>query len=126
MSETLELTLSLKLNGKELQNFPIHKRITVDEVQALLPSSKADDGDLTTFSAIAVGDVDSVTVFYFEAIDGAVGVRIEGSETGSTALRLASGGLVLVFGATGITDTNLTDNQNTGGVVNRRILAGGT
>lgn len=128
MSESLEVTISLKLNGDEIKGlgFPINRRLEVDEVQALGPSEKANDGNDTTFTAVAIGDVDSVQALFYQVIDQAGGVRLEGGEATNVAVRLNAGGFVLIFGATGITDTNITDNNNSGSTLKKRVLAGGT
>jgi len=127
MSESLELTVSLKQNGQELTNlgFPLNKRITVDEVQSFGPTEEADDTNDTTFSQIPVDEVASVKAFVYQAIDQALGVRIEGGEATNVAIRLDAGGILIAFGAT-ITATNITVNNNSGSTAKQRGLAGGT
>lgn len=128
MSESLEITVSLKLNGEELKSlgFPLNRRVEVDEVQLMGPVDKADDGDDTTFSQVPIDSVASVEVLVYQAIDQALGLRVEGGESSTTAILLDAGGLVLIFDATGITVTNITDNNDSGSTAKRRGLAAGT
>jgi hypothetical protein len=127
MSESLELTVSCKLNGQELTSlgFPLNRRITVDEVQLFGPTEEADDGNDTTFSQVPVDQVASVKAFIWQAVDQAMGLRVEGGEATNVALRYDAGGIHISFGAT-ITATNITVNNNSGSTAKQRGLAGGT
>lgn len=121
---TIELYLSLKIDGDEANGFPLRRRLEVDEVQRF-NTQEADDGNDTTFSALPVGEVDSVQVLVYDSVDQATGVRLEGGEATNVAVRLNAGGLVAVFNGT-LTDTNLTVNNNSGAVARIKGLAGGT
>ena len=128
MSTILEATISLKVNGHELRalGFPLTARMTVDEFHAAGPYEEANDALDTTFSALPVGEIDSVRVFFLQALDQAIGQRLEGGEAGNTAVRLNAGGFIFIFNATGLTDTNLTINNNSGVTAQILPIVGGT
>ncbi len=128
MASTYEINLSIKRNGQELTSlgFPVRARLSTDEDTFLPDISKAADGNDTSFTALSIGEVDSVQAFFYQAIDQALGVRVEGGESSNTAIRLNAGGFILIFDAVGITDSNITDNNNAGAAARVKSIAAGT
>ena len=122
---TIALTISLTIDEKVPLGFPLTFTQDVDEITQLIPSEKSADGNATSFTALSIGDVDTVQFLFFKAISQALGLRIEGSESSSTAIRLDAGGFLLA-GKVTLTDSNITLNNNAGAVGTYNCLAGGT
>lgn len=124
---TLEINLTIRKDGKPLQGFdPLFLRLNVDEFQSFGPTEEADDGDDTTFSDIPANQIASVQVMAFQAIDQALGLRAYAGSDANGAIRLDAGGLVLIVDATGITNTDLDVNNNSGSTAKTRGFVGGT
>lgn len=121
---TIQVYLDVKVDGVRQNQFPVYRSYTVDEVQTF-DYTEANDGDNTTFSAVPLNQVDSVQNLIVQALDQAIGLRVEGSESSSVAIRLSATGLVAIFDAT-ITNTNITVNNNSGSDARIAGLGAGT
>lgn len=120
----MQLTLDARINGYSALGFPLQFLFTLDELQQF-DYDEPDDGNDTTFSALPVTQIDTVEALLVQAIDNAIGIRLEGGEVGNAALRLSARGGILVWGAT-LTGTNLTVNNNTGVTARVAGFGGGT
>ncbi len=109
MADVIEIRIDVLVNGKRHRLFPWHIRQSVDEIQEFDYDEPADNND-TTFSALPVTQVGTVQLLIVRAVD-AVGLRTEGGEAGSAAIRLSDNGLALLMNAI-VTNTNLTVNVN--------------
>lgn len=123
MAELIQVHIDIRVNGQS--RFRLHRTYTVDEVQYFDPYEKAADGGDTTFVALPVGEVDSVKVLAFHAVDQALGLRAEGGEATNVAIRHDVGGFLVAGGVT-IPDSVLTVNNNAGATAKIRGLAAGT
>lgn len=119
----LQLTIDAKVDGNPVRGFPKNLLLSVDETQEFDYEEPGDSND-TTFSALPIGEVDSVQTLILEAVN-AVGVRLEGGESSNTAIRFSAGGGLVAWGVT-LTDSNCTVNVNSASVARVRGLAGGT
>lgn len=121
---TLKVHIDVSIDSKQLYGFPLEYKATVDEFQQF-DYDEPNDGDDTTFSALPLSQITTIQDLLVKAVDQAVGVRVEGGEATNVAIRLASGGIVLILGAT-ITSSNLTANNNSGSDANLFGFGGGT
>lgn len=109
----LEITVTAKLDGKPLEQFglPLHHRQVVDELQAVGPYTKADDGDDTTFGSIPSQEIATIQALLLKP-DAEIDFRINGQS--DARLTITGTGFLLIGGAT-INDgasTNVTANAN--------------
>jgi hypothetical protein len=119
----IELRLDLLIDGKQHRWFPWRFRQSVDELQEFDYDEPGDNNN-TTFSALPVGEVDAIQFLLTRAVD-AIGLRVEGGEAGSTAIRMSENGLVLMMNVT-LTDSNITVNVNSANDARVQGLGAGT
>lgn len=109
---TLVFRIDAELDGSPLSQlgFPFVLLRQVEEFQAFRFSKPADPND-QTFTALPVGELTTVSDLIIRAATKALGVRIEGGETGSIALRMNANSLLLAVNCA-ITATNVTANND--------------
>lgn len=109
----LEFTITAKLDGKVLEQFgfPVRRRIVVDEIQAMGPYTKADDGEGTTFTSAPIEQIATVQALMLSP-SAAITVRLDGQSNAGIVLGINS--LLLIIGATidASATTNATINAN--------------
>ena len=118
MSHSLEMTLSLKMDGIPYPGFPLSRRLQVDEVAPLGYEQDASTGYTSLAALFASLSVVVLTT------DQALSLRINNQSNGSIPLN--SGGLVVVFD--GAIDTATLLSVINAGLVNANMngILGGT
>ncbi len=118
MSHSLEMTLSLKMDGLAYPGFPLSRRVQVDEVAPVGYEQDAGAG----YTALS-GVFGSLSVVVLTT-DQALSLRMNNQSNGS--LPLNSGGVVVVFD--GAIDTGTLLSVLNSGLVNANMngLLGGT
>jgi hypothetical protein len=119
----LQLRIEALYDGKPVTGFPVNVVQSVDEAQQFDHEKAADNND-TSFSALPVGEVDTVAALLLVAQD-AIGQRLEGGEATNVAVRISAGGGFVGWGLS-LTDSNLTVNRNAATVARIRGGAFGT
>lgn len=92
MADTIDITISIKRNGRELQNFPKQYRKLVDEVQEF-SYEKADGGG---YAAIPTTQLDEVQILAVTA-DQQITLRLDGQSDAGVLLN-ANGLLLIIDG----------------------------
>lgn len=119
-----ELSINLKRDGVPVSGYPIVRRIEATEAQEF-SYAKANDGDLTTFSAIPANEIATVK-FLIVRTDKSVTVRLDGQT--DAGITLDAGGLLAIIDATidaGAGASNAKVNNNSGAVALIEGIAGG-
>ena len=120
---TLEITVSVKLDGAPVPGYPITRRATVDETQGFEYEEPA-DGNTTTFSDIPVGQLTSIQALLLRT-DQQVNVRMDGAS--DAGILLNAGGILVILDHTNDAASNrLRVNNNSGSTAVLKGLAGGT
>lgn len=120
---TLEIEVTLRLNGKLLDGFPLIHRRTVNEFQ-LLQVIKANDG-VGVYATIptlnALSEIDALLL----SPDTAMGILFNGNS--GTGFTIQPGGMVLLFDVVvnSGASTNVKVNNNSGGNLNVTGFAAG-
>ena len=118
MAHTLEMTLSLKMDGLPYPGFPLSRRLQVDEVASLGYEQDAGAG-YTNLAAVFT----SLSVVVLTT-DQALSLRCNNQSNGSIPLN--SGGLVVVFDGAIDTATLLSVLNSGGTNANMNGILGGT
>lgn len=105
----LQLTIDAKIDGASVPGWPVTIVKDADEA-AVFNFTHAGDSNDTSFTALPIGEVDSVEALLF-LTNSAAGIRVEGGEGTNVAIRLAAGGGLVIWGSS-LTDTNVTANIN--------------
>ena len=112
MPDTYKLTLALEKNGTPVPGYdPLVRRLTVDQSQSFDELLASGGGAV----ALPIGQVGTVSLLIL------TGDQLQTYTSG--AITLNAGGLILLFNATGATET-LTNASGT--TANNKGLAGGT
>lgn len=119
--DVLDVTVTVKLNGKDIAGFPYQKRLTVDEVQQFAYEKATGGG----YAAVPTNQLDTIQAFIFTA-DQAVTLRLDGQS--DAGIVLTAGGLVLIMDATldASSTTNATLDNSSGSTANITGLGAGT
>lgn len=125
MAETIKVFLQITVNDELVRGMPIVLEQSVDEIQEFGPYEEAADANDSTFSQIPNGEIGTIGFLLFRGIDKAEGLRLEGGESGNTAIRLSADSLVLIARCS-ITNTAATVNNNSGATAKNSGLVGGT
>lgn len=120
---TLEVTLSLKMNGTELTSlgFPIIRRVEVDEAQPFDVTRATGGG----YVALPTGELDEIQVLVVKS-DQSVTLRLDGQSDAGIVVN--AGGIVVLFD-TDLDDgasTNATLDNSSGSDAQIKGIAGGT
>ena len=118
-----QLTIHATIDGADVPGFPLQFARECLEAQPF-SVTRAGDGNATTFTALPVSEVNSIEALCF-VCDGAAGLRLEGGEAGTVALRLVAGGGCIVWGAA-LTGSNVTVNNNSAADIQVHGAAVGT
>jgi len=107
--DVLDVTVTVKLNGKDVAGFPYQKRMIVDEVQQF-SYEKATGGG---YAAVPTNQLDTVQALLLTA-DKAVTIRLDGQ--GDAGIVLSAGGLIVILDATldASSTTNATLDNSSG------------
>ncbi len=118
MAHSIEMTLSLKMDGIPYPGFPLSRRLQVDEVAPLGYEQDAGAG-YTALSALFT----SLSVVVLST-DQALSLRINNQSNGS--IPISSGGLVVIFDGAIDTGTLLSVLNSGGTNANMNGIMGGT
>lgn len=121
---TFKLTLHLEKDGVLLPEFPVVRRLEVDESQSAR-YEQADDADSGTFDAMPTAQMSEVQMAYITG-DQQTTIRVDGQSDAGIVLN--SGGLLLIFNADidAGASTNLTINNASNSTANMTLISGGT
>jgi hypothetical protein len=125
MSTSLELTITLRREGKPADGFPIVRRIEVDELQGFT-YEKVADNNTTTFTAFPTNQLDTVQAFVIKA-DSDITVRFNNQSDAGIVLK--AGGIMALFDVSinsGISTNSTVNNPAATGVAVVSGLVGGT
>lgn len=121
MADILDVTVTVKLNGRDVKGFPYQKRLVVDEVQQFA-YEKATGGGYETLPITQIATLQALVL----APDQALTVRVDGQS--DAGLVLNAGGLLLLLDST--TDagasTNATIDNSSGSTAVITGLGAGT
>lgn len=122
MTDQLEVTVSVKLNGYEIAGFPYRKRLLVDEAQQF-SYEKATGGGYETLPTTQIA---SLAALILSSPDQALTVRLDGQSDAGIVLN--AGGLVLVVDGTldAGASTNATIDNSSGSTALVQGLGAGT
>ncbi len=96
MPDTYKLTLTLEKNGHAVPGYdPLVKRLTVDQSQSFDEALASDGGDV----ALPIAQVGTVTILLL------TGDQVQSYKPGTITLN--AGGVMLLFNATGATETTI-------------------
>lgn len=121
MADVLDVTVTVKRNGRDVPGFPYSKRMLVDEVQQF-SYEKATGGGYETLPTTQIATIQALIL----APDQALTVRLDGQSDAGIALN--AGGLLLVLDSTtdaGASTNNTIDNSS-GSTANIVGLGAGT
>lgn len=122
----LTIRLDMDLDGDPLTHLgmPLTLRQSFDEFQAFIYNEPA-DLDNQTFSALPVQNITTIQSLLYRSLSKATGLRLEGGEAGSVAIRFTQNGLLLMFNCS-VTATNITvNNDGTSDTSDARLLGFG-
>jgi hypothetical protein len=108
MSTSLELTITLRRDGKAADGFPLVRRIEVDEIQTF-EYEKIADGNITTYTAFPTNQLDTVQAFVIKS-DSDITVRFNNQT--DAGILLKAGGIIALF------DVSITSGLATNSTVN--------
>lgn len=123
----VELTLVVKMNGRDVDGFPVRRTLQVDEVQ-FFDFEKAGDADAVTFTAVPASEVADIRALLLRS-DKQVTLRVDGQT--DKGIVINAGGLVLLLDVTideGAGASNAKLNHNAAATVLAAIkgFCGGT
>lgn len=112
MPDTYKLTLTLEKNGQRISGYdPLVRRLTVDQSQSFDEVLATGGGDI----ALPIAQVGTVTILIL------TGDQVQSYKPGTITLN--AGGLIVLFNATGATETLANASGNT---AQNKGLAGGS
>lgn len=122
---SFEIGIIVRRDGVTMENFPVTRRIEVDESQSF-SYEKANDGDITTFSALPADQLDTIQALIVR-VSKAVTIRLDGQS--DKGIRLNAGGMLVIIDGTidaGAGASNAKVNNNSGVVSLIEGIAAGT
>ena len=108
MAKNIELTLSLTIDGQPVRNFPLRRRITVDELQ----TSSTDTDGSAGFDDIPDGALTTGQFLLLSPQTQNVSVRFSDGAAGADAFTVNAGGLLLVLDGSWANGVETDDSGN--------------
>ena len=108
MADILDVTVTIKRNGRDVTGFPYQKRMVVDELQSFA-YEKATGGGHETLPTTQIATLQALVV----TADQALTLRLDGQS--DAGIVLSAGGLLLILDATidaGVSTNATLDNSS--------------